>query len=135
MYALDIVQLVRAALEESGCDPTLVGALDRHSAVVLDLHDLPSIYISAQDEDVWLWSLIGEYGDTVVAQRGGTLLQALMDGCAFARGGQLQLAVQDGSLALKGLVHPDYLSDGRRFSAALNGFFDSLERFNGALRR
>ncbi|KVP30314.1 SPI-1 type III secretion system chaperone SpaK [Burkholderia ubonensis] len=134
MYAPDIAQLVRAALEESGCAPTLVGALDNHSTIVLDLHDLPSIYVSAQDEDVWLWSLIGEHGDAVVAQRGGTLLQALMDGCAFARGGQLQLAVQDGSLALKGLVHPDYLGSGRRFSEALNGFFDSLVRFSGALR-
>ncbi|KVT72950.1 SPI-1 type III secretion system chaperone SpaK [Burkholderia ubonensis] len=135
MYALDIVQLVRAALEESGCDPTLVGALDSHSTILLDLRDLPSIHISAQDEDVWLWSLIAEHGDAVVAQCGGTLLHALMDGCAFARGGQLQLVVQDGSLALKGLVHPDYLGDGRRFSEALNGFFNSLERFRGALHR
>ncbi|KVP68627.1 SPI-1 type III secretion system chaperone SpaK [Burkholderia ubonensis] len=133
MYTLEIAHLARAALEASGCDPTLVGALDSHSTIALDLHDLPSIYISAQDEDVWLWSLIGEHGDAMIAQRGGTLLQALMDSCAFARGGQLQLAVQDDSLALKGLVHPDYLGDGPRFSEALNGFFASLERFSRLL--
>ncbi|OXJ22558.1 type III secretion system chaperone SpaK [Burkholderia sp. HI2714] len=135
MYSLEIAQLARTALEVSGCDPTLIGALDNHSTIVLDLHDLPSIYISVQDEDVWLWSLIGEHGDAMIAQRGGALLQALMDNCAFARGGQLQLVVQDGSLALKGLVHPNYLGDGLRFSEALNGFFASLQHFSGLLLR
>lgn len=135
MYTLDIAQLVRAALEESGCDPSLVGELDSHSTIALDLHELPSIYISTQDDEVWLWSLIGDHSDAVIAQRGGELLQALMQGCAFARGGQLQLAEQDGSLALKALVHADYLGDGSRFSDALNGFFDALERFSGSLLR
>ncbi|MEN3029784.1 SPI-1 type III secretion system chaperone SpaK [Chromobacterium amazonense] len=135
MYTPDIAQLVRAALEESGCDPSLVGELDSHSTIALDLHELPSIYISILDDEVWLWSLIGDYSDAVINQRGGELLAALMQGCGFARGGQLQLAVQDGSLALKALVHPDYLSSGNRFSEALNGFFDSLERFSGSLLR
>ncbi|WP_440029666.1 SPI-1 type III secretion system chaperone SpaK [Chromobacterium amazonense] len=135
MYTLDTAQLVRAALDESGCDPSLVGELDSHSTIALELDELPSICISTQNDEVWLWSLIGDHSDVVIAQRGGELLQALMQGCAFARGGQLQLAEQDGSLALKALVHSDYLGDGRRFSDALNGFFDALVRFSGSLLR
>ncbi|OHX10802.1 type III secretion system chaperone SpaK [Chromobacterium sphagni] len=129
MFALDIAQLVRSALQESGCNPAMLGELDNHSTIALDLHELPSIHISAQDGDVWLWARLSEHGEAVLAQRAGELLGGLMQGCGFARAGQLQLALNDGALELKALVHPEYLADGARFSEALNGYFDSLERF------
>ncbi|PRP70988.1 type III secretion system chaperone SpaK [Chromobacterium amazonense] len=135
MYTLDIAQLVRSALEESGCDSSKVGDLDCHSTIELEMNELPSIYITTQNEDVWLWSFIGNHCDTLIAQRGGELLQELMQGCSFARGEQLQLAEQDGSLALKALVHSDYLVNGSSFSAALNGFLEALERFTGSVLR
>ena len=135
MFAIDIAQLVRSALEESGCDPALLGELDSHSTIALDLHDLPSIHVSAQDGEVWLWSRVGEHNEAVLAQRAAQLLQDLMQGCHFARGGQLQLATNEGYLELKAMAHPDYLADGKRFSEALNGFFDALERFSESLLR
>ena len=129
MFALDIAQLVRSALRESGCDPAMLGELDNHSTIALDLHELPSIHVGAQDADVWLWARLTEHGEAALAQRGGDLLQELLQGCGYARGGQLQLALNDGALELKALVNPEFLADGARFSEALNGFFDSLERF------
>ena len=78
MFAMDIAQLVRAALEESGCDPALLGDLDSHSTIALDLHDLPSIHVSAQDGEVWLWSRLAEHNEAVLAQRAAELLRELM---------------------------------------------------------
>ncbi|KMN36753.1 type III secretion system chaperone SpaK [Chromobacterium sp. LK1] len=135
MFAMDIAQLVRAALEESGCDPALLGDLDSHSTIALDLHDLPSIHVSAQDGEVWLWSRLAEHNEAVLAQRAAELLRELMQGCHFTRSGQLQLAANDGYLELKAMVHPDCLADGKRFSEALNGYFDALERFSESLLR
>lgn len=136
MYTLNIAQLVSAALEESGCDSATIGSLDNHSTIALDLYDLPTIHISVQDdEDVWLWSRLGEYSEMVLSQRSAEVLQALLPGCHFARSGQLQLDVQDGELVLKLLVHPNYLTDAQVFSNVLNGFFEELDRFYGSLLR
>lgn len=136
MYSLDISQLTYSALKESGCDPSIIGKLDSHSTIVLDLNDLPSIHISVQDdEDVWLWSLLGEHSEKTVNVRGTELLGALMEGCSFARCNQFQLAVQDSELVLKVLIHPKYLANGEVFSEALNGFFEELERFCGVFLR
>lgn len=54
MQHLDIAELVRSALEVSGCDPSLIGGIDSHSTIVLDLFALPSICISVKDDDVWI---------------------------------------------------------------------------------
>lgn len=48
MQHLDIAELVRSALEVSGCDPSLIGGIDSHSTIVLDLFALPSICISVR---------------------------------------------------------------------------------------
>lgn len=136
MYSLDIAQLVRSALQESGCEKSLTEQLDSHSTIALDLHDLPSIHISQQDDgEVWLWSRLGEQSSVLLEQRATELLQALMQGCHFTRSGQLQLDIQDGELVLKAQIHPDYLSDGRQFAEALNCFFDQLDHFFGSLLR
>ncbi|TFZ48687.1 SPI-1 type III secretion system chaperone SpaK [Serratia proteamaculans] len=130
MYTLDISQLTHSALEESGCDPSVIAKLDNHSTIALDLNNLPAIHISVEDDDdVWLWSLLGENSEELVKVRSTELLQELMQGCHFARSTQFQLATQDSELVLKVLIHPKYLTDGVVFSEALNGFFEQLERF------
>ncbi|WP_279205325.1 SPI-1 type III secretion system chaperone SpaK [Obesumbacterium proteus] len=136
MNTLYISQLTSDALKESGCDPSIIGKLDNHSNIILDLNNLPSIHISIEEgEYVWLWALLGEHSAKIIPQRGNDLLQALMKGCHFSHNSQLQLAIQDDELMLKVLVHPKYLSDGHVFSVALNGFFDELSHFCGAFLR
>ncbi|MGL4605756.1 MAG: SPI-1 type III secretion system chaperone SpaK [Iodobacter sp.] len=129
MYSNDIASLVRDALKENGCEEMLQGDLDSHSTIALDLHSLPSIYISSLDGEVWLWSQLIEHNDNVFDQCSTRLLNALMQGCHFVRGEQLQLAVNDGYLELRGLLEPDYLQDGQRFSEALDGYLEQLELF------
>lgn len=135
MQHLDIAELVRSALEVSGCDPSLIGGIDSHSTIVLDLFALPSICISVKDDDVWLWAQLGADSMMVLQQRAYEILMTIMEGCQFVRGGQLLLGEQNGELTLKALVHPDFLSDGEKFSNALNGFYNYLEVFSRSLMR
>jgi type III secretion system chaperone len=135
MYVPDISLLVQDALKLCGCDPSLIGELDSHSTIELDLRDMPSIYVTLQNDEVWLWSRLAEYNEMALGQRAGDILFALIRGCDYARGGQLQLAETDGFLELKAMVHPDHLLDAERFSEALNGYFDDLEQFSESLLR
>lgn len=126
---VDIATLVREALLDSGCDPNLLSNFDSHSTIALDFNDLPSIYISSQDDDIWLWARIAEFNENILAQRAPVLLNELMQGVDFIRGEQFQLARNDGYLELKALLNSHCLNSGQNFSVALSGFFERLERF------
>lgn len=128
MY-VDIATLVREALLDSGCDPSLLSNFDSHSTIALDFNDLPSIYISSQEEDIWLWSRIAEFNENTLAQRAPVLLNELMQGVEFIRGEQFQLSQNEGYLELKALLNPQCLTSGANFAVALSGFFERLERF------
>lgn len=135
MYIPDISSLVQDALKHCGCDPSLIGELDSHSTIELDLHDMPSIYITLQNDEVLFWSRLAEYNEVALNQRAGDILSALIRGCSYARGGQLQLVEAGGFLELKVMVHPDHLIDGEHFAEALNGYFEDLEQFSESLLR
>lgn len=126
---VDIAELVREALLESGCDPNLLSNFDSHSTIALDFNDLPSIYISSHDEDIWLWSRLAEYSDNILEQRAHALLDELMSGADFIRGEQFHLSRNEGYLELKALLKPMCLNSGQNFAVALSGFFERLERF------
>ncbi|AZN35892.1 InvB/SpaK family type III secretion system chaperone [Iodobacter ciconiae] len=130
MLTIDIATLVRDALKENGCEQVLNNSdLDSHSTIALDLYNLPSIYISNRDGEVWLWSQLIEHDDRVIEQCSTRLLNTLMQGCHFVRGEQLQLMVSGGYLELRGLLKADFLQDSRRFSEAMDGYLEQLERF------
>ncbi|WP_410012235.1 SPI-1 type III secretion system chaperone SpaK [Sodalis sp. C49] len=127
MY-VDIAALVREALLGNGCDPKLLANFDSHSTIALDFHDLPSIYISSQDEDIWFWSRIAEYDEAALQKCGYSLLKEHMEGEAFIRSQQFQFAQNEGYLEFKALLHPDSLQSAENFSKALEGYFERLER-------
>lgn len=127
MRCLDIADLVKSALVEVGCDPSLIGTLDGHSTIVLDFHDLPSIYITAMDEGVWIWSRIVDYHEAVLNNRAANILRELMKPSDYILNGFSSLCEGERELEFKVLVKEHYLSEGRLFAKALNGFFDRVE--------
>ncbi|WP_074011926.1 SPI-1 type III secretion system chaperone SpaK [Candidatus Sodalis sp. SoCistrobi] len=133
MY-VDIAALVREALLDSGCDPSLLGSFDSHSTIALDFNDMPSIYISSSDDDIWLWSRIAEYQDPLLEQCSYGLLKELLEGAEYIRGGHFSLAENENYLELKALLLPWCLENKQNFASALSGFFERLERFTKALR-
>ncbi|MFT4463805.1 MAG: SPI-1 type III secretion system chaperone SpaK [Sodalis sp. (in: enterobacteria)] len=110
MY-VDIAALVREALLDSGCDPSLLGNFNSHSTIALDFNDMPSIYISSSDDDIWLWSRIAEYQDTILEQCSYKLLKELLEGTEYIRGGHFSLAENESYLELKALLLPWYLEN------------------------
>jgi hypothetical protein len=134
MFTPDIAQLVRSALHESGCDPRLFSTLDNQSTITLELRDLPATCISQQGDNVWLWADLMEYNEVLLQQLSPQFLPALMREAHFACSGQLQLAVNEGQLVLKALVHAEYLTGSQSFSQALNDFFERLGLFCKVVR-
>lgn len=133
MY-VDIAALVREALLDNGCDPSLLGNFDSHSTIALDFNDMPSVYISSSDDDIWLWSRIAEYQDTILEQCSYNLLKELLEGAEYIRGRHFSLAENESYLELKALLLPWCLENKQNFASALSGFFERLERFTKALR-
>lgn len=131
----DIASLLRAALQEIGCDPSLIGNIDDHSTIALDFHDRPSIYISRQNDDVWLWGRLGEHHENSLNQQAPALLKALMQGYAFIHGEHPSLVINDGYVELKALLHVDFLSDARKFAEALGSFFECIYEFSELLKK
>ncbi|MCC7005411.1 MAG: hypothetical protein IT497_02040 [Ottowia sp.] len=134
MVIRNIAELVQEALLEIGCDPSLFKKIDSHSAIELNFHDRPSIFVSQKEEEIWLWSRMAEPRDDVFDRLAPDLLKMLMQGYPFIRGEHPSLAANDGYLDLKVLVHDDYLSDGVRFAEALNSFFECTEKFSQIIR-
>ncbi|MDN0086140.1 SPI-1 type III secretion system chaperone SpaK [Yersinia nurmii] len=126
---VDIVTLIRDTLLETGCDESLLNNFDGHSTISLDFSDRASMLISLVDDQVWLWSRIGEENTHVLSQKADDLLKTLMEGCAFTPSGQLQLATNDGYIELKGLVNSSYTETSTRFAEALDEFFALQEKF------
>lgn len=134
MDNIDIAALLRGALRESGCDESLLNNFDGHSTIELECADMPSILISKNNSDIWLWSKIYEENSLVVQQKAADLLSLLMEECAFSTTEQLQLTMFEGHLVLKGIVKPDYLHDSKYFATALETFFERLNQFLDVLR-
>ena len=126
---VDIADLIKSALLENHCDDSIINDIDGHSTISLDFDDYPSILISTIDDNIWIWSQLGEENRTVLQFKSREILELLMQDCYFIVSNQLQLFVNDGILILKGIVHPDYLTHGSKFMEVLDGFFLVQEKF------
>lgn len=131
---IDIAAVLRQSLLLSGVSEKLLEDFDGHSTISLDFEDDISICIDVIDEDVWIWNCVADESANLVSQRGALLLEKLMQGCAFARGGQLMLSTQDGEVVLKGMIHPEFLQIPERFIEALNEFYTSVKDMRKSLQ-
>jgi hypothetical protein len=132
MQNTDMSTLLTASLVEMGCDPALIADLDAQSDIVLDFHDMPSIHLLKDGESVRLWAALGQRHDyrQLLETRGGQIALELTEPQPYAHGGALMLQINDETLQVTALVHPDYLVDSKVFGEALNAFFVQLTGFN-----
>ncbi|MFP7609861.1 InvB/SpaK family type III secretion system chaperone [Serratia quinivorans] len=131
---IDLGDVVRSALLELGCEESMLSDFDGHSTIMLDFNDRPALFISTEENNVWLWSRIAEENSSLLALRGGELLPALMEGYGFSVCGQLQLTFSEGYLLLRAMIAPAVLQDTEQFSVALEEFFNQQERFVGMIQ-
>jgi hypothetical protein len=128
----DISTLLTDALLAMGCDKALIANLDAHSDLVLDFHDMPSIHVLSENNDVRIWASLGErhgYRQLIESHSAQMLLE-LAQPQDYAYGGSLALPIQDETLQLSAIVRPDYLTDSEKFGEALEAFFARVVTFN-----
>lgn len=132
MQHANISELLTDALIAMGCDSGMIEKLDAQADIVLDFHDLPSIHLSHDNEDVCLWAVLGERHDhqRLIDVHASRLMQTITQPQFYSRGGALGLTVKDDALQIFVLLHPDYLADSERLGEALNAFFAQLMAAN-----
>lgn len=131
----DLSQLVRQALLEQGCDPAVTAGLDDHSGITLEFDALPSLMIGRQGDEVWLWSRIAEYGESLVHHHAPALLAELMRGDDSLVGGHPGLCEHEGWLELRGVLAPACLEDSHRLGQALTLFFERIDHLTQVVRQ
>lgn len=134
MHDIDIANLLSEALRKSGCNESLLNNFDGHSTIEMECIDRPSILLSKDDDNVWIWSRLQEENNLLIEQKSAVLLPLLMKPCFFSTTDQLQLMVLDGFIILKAIVKNEYLFDSSAFARALEEFFERLTAFIEALR-
>lgn len=131
----DLSQLVQQALLEQGCDPAAVAGLDDHAGITLEFDALPSLMIGRQGDEVWLWSRIAEYGESLVRHQAPALLAELMRGDDSLAGGHPGLCEHEGWLELRGVLAPASLQDSASLGRALALFFERIGNLVQAVRQ
>jgi len=134
MHYIDIAELLRSALRESGCDEEQMGSFDGNSTIEIECKNGNSIYINENEGDIWLWTRLHEENNYLVMQKAPALLELLMTSFPWSGNDQLQLVNDQGSLVLKCHVKSHYLTSGLLFAEVLEQFMASQNAFMDALR-
>jgi hypothetical protein len=134
MYNLDIAQLLRDALQLSGCTDQQIGQFDGHSTIELELSDLPSLNIAASEAGVWCWSYVAQFSLQSREHYASALLGFLFEGFAHARTEQMQLVFIDDTLELRVLLSEQAVSGPRELADAVDGYVERLIALREMLR-
>jgi len=132
MQGNDIGSIVRDALNEAGCDSSLIDDLDPRATVEISLKDAPTMYIGykTDDEDsVMIWSSLCDYHESVVRAGAPRFLEELMKGVSFAVNEQLIFREAAGELQISAEIRPGVLQNAAEMASAIQEFFDALVQF------
>lgn len=136
MENVNIAELVRGALKQQGCDPSLLDNFDSHSTITLDFKDSPSILVSRdEDEQIWVWARIENVYESAYQQSLEKLSLQQQQGCDFTPSRQVQFYFHDNILEIKAHIREIYLESAEKFAQVLDGFFHILKEFNEAIRQ
>ncbi|KVN98515.1 hypothetical protein WJ69_34225 [Burkholderia ubonensis] len=124
---IDIVKLVRDAMEKIGCGSAVDAEMDAHSPICISLKSLPEMFVEVQDESVLLWSKLDCAGEAHLARVAADLVGYFVprQSAAFVCRRSL-LSLTEDCMALHAVVKADYLSNTEKFVEALEIFFADL---------
>jgi len=135
MHNQTLAELVKDALLETGCDPSLIQKLDQHATVQIELNDSPSLYIGKTDERVVIWSDLCDFHESIVRHSSESLLQEIMLGFPYGLNQQIVLRESEGRLQLYSNISEEFLENAQRMSEAINAFFERQTRFLEIIRQ
>jgi hypothetical protein len=125
MY-LDVLTLLKGALQELGKESLLAPGLDTHSTIALDFEDAPSIFVDQIDDEVWLSGKFDVH-DALWAARAESILDCISQQSDFIAGRAPAVFKSGGTVDMYVLVRRNYLDDVPGFLYALRGFQARLE--------
>lgn len=133
MRYIDITELLRSALVESGCNEEQMGSFDGNSTIEIECKNGNSIFINEDEGEVWVWARLNEENNYLLMQKSSALLELLMTSFPWSGNDQLQLVNDQGSLVLKCHVKPNYLASGLLFAEVLEQFMASQNAYMSVL--
>ncbi|OON41067.1 hypothetical protein BTJ39_03610 [Izhakiella australiensis] len=131
---IDLVPLLKEALDILGCDSSIIRDIDHHSTIELELEGFPSLLISQQDDKAILWSKLAEYHQQKLLAGAEQIIEPLITLYPWATNGQIQLIENDNFFELRAPLSEAVLTDSQEFANALVAFFRLLELFHQVLR-
>jgi hypothetical protein len=127
--AIDIAKLTHDALIESGCDPSIIAQLDCHSPIELNFKSQSAIKIMLFGNDsnqVQLECRLMEHVQWDLSQVAANLLPVILEPVAWSTTRATSMVMIDGVLKLSATLLEDYLTDGKHFADAIDGFYQRL---------
>ncbi len=131
MY-VDVLTLLRGALQELGLESLLAPGIDLHSTIALDFENAPSIFVDQIDNEVWLSGKFSVH-DALWAANAESILACISQQSDFIASRAPAVFKSDGTVDLYALVKGHYLEDVPRFLYALQGFHVRLQELGEVL--
>lgn len=74
-----VSELLMSSLEQMGIGDVAQGSLDDHSTITLKLtDDNPDINIITQEDETWIWSVLGEFNQNALSFNSANLLPLMI---------------------------------------------------------
>lgn len=130
-----VSELLMSSLEQMGIGDVAQGSLDDHSTITLKLtDDNPDISIITQEDETWIWSVLGEFNQSALSFNSANLLPLMItthnDCFNF---GQPSLVEIDGNLEFRAQVKKESLESVTSFTEMLDAYFTILMDYQAAM--
>lgn len=131
----DVAKLLKSALAEMGMADLLADDINNHSAITLTLVDgIPDINLITEDDEVWLWSALGDFNESALYHNSANLLPLMLNHHeSYFPIGQPALYENNGQLELRACAKQQALESEVVFTEMLDIFFNVLTHYQAAL--
>lgn len=131
----DIVDLLSTILKDAGVADILDENLSNHSTISLNMkHDIPTIHIRNEDDEVWLWAKIGEQTPASLAYCSATLIPLMLSHNEdYFYTGQPCLYPIEGNLELRAQIKGKHLESADAFLSLLDHYLTILQDYRSVL--
>lgn len=126
-------EMVREMTTQLGLPSSQMAALDAHSTIAIQIHDLPDVMLSALDDRLWIWSLLPQFNEDWLQDHAAAVLPILTTAIEGVEGGQPTLGIGEHGYEWKAMVNLDQLRRDSGLLTVFQGFATQLGRLCQAL--
>ena len=140
MSIIELRSVAVKALTKLGCPPHLLQSVSNlgqekleEPSLEISLDNIPSIYVSLINEEVWVWSALPYLKESDLMQKdsvAGELCIELLKSIKGLATNVAVLGLGDGGYELKGLVHKGLCTHPDKLSEVLELFYQLCERIH-----